>query len=531
MVKGFRQIASLTAFSRVLGLLRDMAFSYFLGAGGLMDGWVIAFKIPNLTRRLFGEGAASASFIPIYSEELQRDRKEADRLACTVVTVVFLILAGVVLAGEVGIWGYYTFFAALQSTKLMLALTGIMLPYMVLICVVALLGGVLNSHRHFAAPAAAPIVLNVFIIGSLCFTGWVLIMAPSRRVFMVAAAVMTAGLVQIAIQIPPLRAHGVCIRPAWGVHSGAFKKILLLMAPMVLGLTVTQINTLADDIIAKCLSGSADKGQFFAWFGMSVKYPLWDGAVSRLYYSQRLYQFPLGVLGISLATAIFPVMSAEAARKDFDALWRTISRGLRGAVFVAVPATVGLILVARPLVAAVFGHGEFAKSNENTEWTACTLSFYALGLSGYFCQQIATRAFYSMQDSKMPAFTAMVAVFANIVLNLTLIWFMGTAGLALSTAICSYLQVVILVFVLRVRFGHSLLDGLLTTVAKTIIATAFMWLAGWMVLTALRGLPISRWFDVLRLVVVVPSATIVYIVAAKLIRIEMLSLITGTRQN
>jgi len=525
MVKGFRQIASLTAFSRVLGLVRDMAFSYFLGAGGLMDGWVIAFKIPNLTRRLFGEGAASASFIPIYSEELQRDRKEADRLACTVVTVVFLILAGVVLAGEVGIWTYYTFFASLQSTKLMLALTGIMLPYMVLICVVALLGGILNSHRHFAAPAAAPIVLNVFIIGSLCFTGWVLVMAPSRQVFIVAAAVMTAGLVQIMIQIPPLRAHGVCIRPAWGVHSEAFKKIILLMAPMVLGLTVTQINTLADDIIAKCLSGSADKGEFFAWFGASVKYPLWDGAVSRLYYSQRLYQFPLGVLGISLATAIFPVMSAEAARKDIDALRRTVSRGLRAAVFVAVPATVGLILVARPLVAAVFEHGKFTSSD--TQMTAWTLSFYALGLSGYFWQQIATRAFYSMQDSKMPAFTAMVAVFANIALNLTLIWFMGTAGLALSTAICSYLQVVVLVFVLRARFGHSLLDGLLITVAKTIIATAFMWLAGWAILTAMRGLPISRWFDVLRLVVVVPSATMVYIVAAKLLRIKMLSLITG----
>jgi len=530
MVKGFRQIALLTAFSRVLGLVRDMAFSYFLGASGVMDAWVIGFKIPNLTRRLFGEGAASASFIPVYSEELQRDRARADRLACTVVTVVFLILAGVVLVGEVGVWAYYTFFSKHESTKLMLGLTGIMLPYMVLVCVVALLGGVLNSHRHFAAPAAAPIVLNIFIIGSLCFTGWVLVMAPTKQVFIVAAAVIAAGFVQIAIQIPPLSARGVCLRPAWDIHSEAFKKILLLMGPMVLGLTVTQINTLADDIIAKCLSGSAQKGQFFAWFGASVRYPLWDGAVSKLYYSQRLYQFPLGVLGISLATAIFPVMSVEAARKDFNALRRTISLGLRGAVFIAIPATVGLILVARPLVAAVFGHGEFAKSDTNTEWTACTLSFYALGLCGYFWQQIAARAFYSTQDSKMPAFTAVVAVFANIALNLTLIWFMGTAGLAFSTAICSYLQVVVLVFVLRGRLGESLLDGLVVTITKTIIATGFMWLAGWAILTAMRGLPISRWFDVLRLVVVVPSATMAYIVAAKLLRIKMLSLITGTAE-
>ena len=529
MVKGFRQIALLTAFSRVLGLLRDMAFSYFLGASGVMDAWVIGFKIPNLARRLFGEGAASASIIPVYSEELQRDPQEANRLASTVVTVVFLILAGIVLAGELGIWTYYTFFAAHQSTKLMLALTGIMLPYMILICVVAILGGVLNSHRHFAAPAAAPIVLNIFIIGSLCFTGWVLVMAPSKQVFMVAAAVMTAGLVQIAIQIGPLRARGVSIRPAWNVRSEAFKKILLLMAPMVLGLTVTQINTLADDIIAKCLSGSAEKGEFFAWFGSQIRYPVWDGAVSKLYYSQRLYQFPLGVLGISLATAIFPVMSAEAARKDFDALRRTISRGLRGAVFVAVPATVGLILIARPLASAVFERGKFTSTD--TPLTAWTLSFYALGLCGYFLQPIATRACYSMQDSKMPALTAAAAVVTNLVLNLTLIWSMGTAGLALSTAICSYLQVVILVFVLRARFGHSLLAGLLITVAKTIIATAFMALAGWAILTAMEPLPVRTRFDVLRLVAVVPASVIAYWAAAKLLKIEMLALVTGSRQK
>jgi putative peptidoglycan lipid II flippase len=340
---------------------------------------------------------------------------------------------------------------------------------------------------------------------------------------------MTAGLVQIAIQIPPLRARGVSIRPTWAVRSEAFKKILLLMGPMVLGLTVTQINTLADDIIAKCLSGSAEKGEFFAWFGSQIRYPVWDGAVSKLYYSQRLYQFPLGVLGISLATAIFPVMSAQAAKKDFDALLKTISRGLRGAVFVAVPATAGLILIARPLASAVFERGKF--TSNDTQLTAWTLSFYALGLCGYFLQQIATRAFYSMQDSKMPALTAAAAVVANIALNLTLIWFMGTAGLALSTAICSYLQVVILVFVLRSRFGPSLLDGLLITVVKTMIATAFMVLAAWLVLKVMKPLPISPRLDVLRLVAVVPSAAIVYAVAAKLLKVRMLSLITGTQQK
>lgn len=509
-------------------MLRDMAFAYFLGAGALMDGWAIAFKIPNLARRLFGEGAAASSLIPIYSQQLHTDRREAVKLACTVVTVVFALLAAVVLLGETLIWGYYRFFSAYPSTDLKLALTGLMLPYMILICVVAILAGILNTHRHFAAPAAAPVVLNVFIIGSLCFSGWVLGVEPRTQVFIVAAAVLSAGLVQILIQLPPLWANGVYIRPAWQVRSEAFKKIILLMGPMILGLTVTQINTLADDLIALWFSGSSDKGEVFYLLGRQIRYPLWEGAVSQLFYAQRLYQFPLGVLGISLATAVFPVMSAEAARKDFDALRKTISRGLRTAVFIAAPATVGLLLVAKPLASALFQHGEFGP--EDTLAVAWPLAFYALGLSGYFTQQIVTRAFYSTQNSKMPARSAMVAVVLNIVLNLTLIWFMGTAGLALSTAICSYLQVAILLSVLRKRFGPRLFEHLPTTLLKTLCATLLMALAAAALLKLMAGLTYSRWHNVIRLLAVVPTAAAVYVLAAKLLRIEILSLLTGTRQ-
>jgi putative peptidoglycan lipid II flippase len=342
---------------------------------------------------------------------------------------------------------------------------------------------------------------------------------------MVAVAVVLAGFVQILMQLLPLWQMGIHIRPAWEVRSEAFKKVMVLMGPMVLGLTVTQINTLADDFIALWFSGSADKGEVFSILGHQLRYPLWEGAVSRLFYSQRLYQFPVGVLGISLATAVFPVMSTQAARKDFDALQKTISRGLRAAVFIAWPATAGLMLVAGVLVSALFEHGQF--SSDDTAAVAWTLSFYALGLWGYFTQQVVTRAFYSMQDSKMPARSALIAVFVNVGLNLTLIWFMGTAGLALSTAICSYLQVVILVVVLRRRFGDSVLAGLAATLLKTAVATVILWLVGSGLLALMRNLPSGTRFDILRLVVVVPSAAGVYLLAAKFLRIEMLSLLTG----
>ena len=282
MIKGFRQIASLTALSRVFGMVRDIAFAHFFGAGWLMTAWTMGFKVPNLARRLFGEGAASASFIPVYSEQLHNNPEQARQLVNTVVTVLFVILAAIVLVGEGLVWSYYGF-ETRAGPRLGLALCSIMLPYMIFVCMVAMLAGVLNVHSRFATPAAAPIVLNIFIIASILFAGWVLKIKPEQQVFFVAAAVLIAGLAQIAIQIPSLHASGVSIRPAWEIHSESFKKIIILMGPMILGLTVTQLNTLADDVIA--LIFMSERGE-----------PLGYGAPSYLYYAQRLYQFPLGVL-------------------------------------------------------------------------------------------------------------------------------------------------------------------------------------------------------------------------------------------
>ncbi len=510
MIKGFRQIATLTTISRVLGMLRDMAFAHFFGAGWLMTAWTVGFKVPNLARRLFGEGAASASFIPVYSEELHNRPEQAQQLASTVVTVVFVILALIVIIGEGIVLGYYGF-ETRTGPRLGLLLCAIMLPYMIMVCVAAIQAGILNVHRHFAIPAAAPIVLNVILIAGLLLTGRVLKIEPQRQVFYIAVAVLIAGFAQLAIQIPALLASGVSIKPAWSVHSEPFRRIIILMGPMILGLTVTQLNTLADDIIA--LSFMNEQGN-----------PLSYGAPSYLYYAQRLYQFPLGVLGISLATAIFPVMSSDAARKDFDAFTKTVSRGIRGAVFVAIPATAGIFLVARPLVAAVFEHGQFESTD--TPVVAWTLSFYAAGLSGYFLQQILTRAYYSLQDSKTPAKSAVIAVFANVLLNLTLIWPLGTGGLAAATALCSYLQVVILITGLRRKLGSSILEGFSVTLIKTIAATAVMSIAGISIILLMKGLPAGTLYDAMRLVAIVLMAVIVYIVASKLLRIDMLGLLT-----
>jgi putative peptidoglycan lipid II flippase len=529
MIKGFRLIALLTVVSRVFGMLRDMAFAYFLGAGLMMDIWVIAFKIPNLARRIFGEGAATSSFIPVYNAELKKDRLQALKLAHTVVTVVVVLLTGVVLAGLIIIAYLHRFHAPLESTRLMLVLAALMLPYMTMICAEAILAGILNTHRHFAAPAAAPIVLNIVNITTLCLGGWAMGLSPEQHVFLLAFGVLAAGVIQVGMQIVPMYRLGLNLRPAWQVHSDAFKQILWLMGPMILGMAVTQLNTLADDVIAKCLSGSVEKGEYFMLLGRQIRYPVWAGAVASLFYTQRLYQFPLGVLGISLATAIFPVMSDAAAEKDQGKLAKTTLDGLQGAIFLALPSTAGLILVARPLVAAIYQRGKFTASD--TELAAEVLVFYAIGLCGYFTQQILPRAFYAMQDSKTPARTAVAAVVLNVGLNLTLIWPLGVGGLALSTALCSYVQVGILLWLLHRKTGIRFTGDFGPVLVKTAVGTALMAAAGWVSLAVLGGLAHDTGGDVTRILILVGVCGGVYAAAAYAMKNPMLALVVRSRRK
>lgn len=529
MIRGFRQIAFLTVISRVFGLLRDMAYSHFFGRGVLMDIWAIAFMIPNLSRRIFGEGAASSSLIPVYSEELKKHPERSADLARTAATVIFVVLAAIVVLGEIGLWWYYKSHTLVPETQLKLKLIGLMLPYACLICTVAVLGGVLNAHRHFAMPAAAPIVLNIFIIGSVCIGAWFFKLPKETLLFVMVVGILLAGIIQLVMQMIPLAGCGIVLRPAWKVKTEAFKKIMILMGPMILGLTVTQLNTLADILIANGLSGSEDRGTFFMWFGRQVNYPVWAGSVSSLYFSQRLYQFPLGVLGISLATAIFPVLSAAVADKDDALLSKTILKGFQLALFVALPATVGLILVSRPLTSVFFEHGQFeASDTREVQWA---LVFYSVGLCGYFLQQLVMRAFYSVKDSKWPARTAMIAVAVNVTLNLTLIWWLGVKGLALATALCSYLQVGILWGVLRKKFNLSISVQNRFIFLKSLIGTVVMSVFGAISFFAMSKLPQSRFFESLRLVILVVVCAGVYALAGRLLGNEMLGFLIKGRKE
>lgn len=524
MIKGLKQIVSLTMISRVFGLMRDLSCNYFFGATALGDAFWMAFKIPNLTRRVFGEGAASASFIPVYSQELKTDKIAAQKLASTVLTVVVATLSVIVVAGWFVMFLLNSLDLVTNDTKVVLSLASVMLPYSVMICSVAILAGILNSHFHFAMPAAAPIVLNLCIISGVIISGLVLGLAPETQVYVVAVSILIAGVIQIAMQFAPLHTLGIHLRASWDVKSDGFRKIIFLMGPMILGLTVTQLNTLGDDLIAWIFSASQEKGVSFILGNKEILYPLQRGSITHLYFAQRLYQFPLGVFGISLATAIFPVLANAAAKKDIETLCATISKGIKLSLFVALPATVGLALVAKPLVSLMLEHGK-SFGDIDVDKTSFTLIFYAVGLSGYFMQQILTRSFYSMQDSKAPARSAIIAVCVNLMLNLVLIWFIGTGGLALSTAICSYLQVFILMYVLKRKLHHSIVGGLAVAISKTLIATTVMTLVGIAVVISMGGLGNGWLSNTMRIVFIIIATVISYMAASKLLRIEMLDLL------
>ncbi|NIA06734.1 MAG: murein biosynthesis integral membrane protein MurJ [Actinobacteria bacterium] len=459
-------VAAATFLSRVLAVVRESAFAHVFGAGSTMDSWALAFMVPNLFRRLFGEGALSAAFIPVYSQARASDDKQlAQRLSRATLWLLVVILAGIVLVGEGIILGLGWFFGHDPKTALTLVLAAIVLPYVILICLVALIGGILNARYHFLGPALAPVILNVFMIVAAIWLTGLLGDDSSEQIFALCVGVLVGGLAQLVLVLVPLKRMGVSLAWLWQPQMEQIRRILRLTGPMILGLGVLQINALMDYLWVTWLTGQP--GQALITIGSwTLRYPVTDGAVSVLYYAQRLYNVPLGVFGIALATAIFPYFTACAARKDYAGLIDTLVRGLRQVAFVGLAASVGLIIISRPAVefilggglSAIFGIGPGEFDASDIHRVAATLSFYCLGIWAYCGVHVVVRGFYALQDTVTPVRIGARMVLLNIPLNLILIWPLGTGGLALSTAICAALNLAILT-----RLLHKRIRGLTQT--------------------------------------------------------------------
>jgi len=490
-----------TLFSRILGLIRDQVVAYLFGAGLAADAFFVAFRLPNLLRRLSAEGAMASAFVPIYTRVLVEESPAAARR--TAGAAFSLLAAVLVLISALG----SVFAPALvrliapgfadepAKFELTVLLTRIVFPYILFISLATLLMGVLNSLGHFAAPAAAPVGLN------LCLIGCALLLAPHLEKPAVALALgaLLGGAVQLLIQAPPLIKRRAWPQAVWAPGEPSVKLMLRRMVPVIFGAAVYQINLLVGTILASLLP---------------------QGSVSYLYYADRLVQFPLGVFAVALSTAVLPSLSRQAAQGDEAGFAESFGHGLRLSLFVVLPSALGLGLLAQPLVGLIYQHGRF---DAQTAWlTTWALWGFAPGLPLAALAGVVTRAFNALQDTKTPAVMAAWSMGANILASLILMGPLGHAGLALASSAAAAVNLALLLKALYRRAPHLKAAGLMRGAGRIATASAAM-AALLLVLFWLPASPLHAGRAWLQVVLGVGLGAAGYFLAAYLLRCRELS--------
>lgn len=443
-------IGFLTLLSRIGGYIRDMAVAYFFGATGATDAFYVAFRIPNLLRRLFAEGSLTVSFIPVFTDYLEnKGRDEARRVANATFTVLSMILVAVTILGIVFSSYIVKLFAAgfkPQYFHLAVEMNRMMFPFILLVSLSALAMGVLNSLRHFFTPAISPLLLNLGIItGVLVFHGYL-----GEPIYSVALGVILGGVLQLFVQLPALAGKGFLFRFARGIFHPAVKRIGLLMAPQVFGLAVYNINIIISTQYASHLPA---------------------GTVSYLYYSERLIEFPLGVVAVSIATALLPALSTHAAQGEDKRFRERYTNALRLMLFAILPSLVGLAALRVPICSLLYQRGEFGFTE--TVYTSQSLLGYLFGLWAVAGVRITAPAFYALGDTKTPVVAAFLSLFVNATFAYALAFPLGLKhfGLALASSISSIFQFLVLFFAIRRRVGLEDLGGTLRAASKITVAS------------------------------------------------------------
>lgn len=500
--------------SRVLGLVRDLVLATLFGAGHEMDAFVVAFRIPNLVRDLFAEGAMSAAFVPTFTRHLARGGKtEAWRLGNNLLNVLVLATLTVVAVGFLFAKPLVTLYAGQfqevpGKIELTIVLARVMLPFLTLVAVAAALMGMLNSLNHYFVPALAPSMFNIATIA--CAIGLVPVMPALGLppILAVAIGALVGGIGQIALQWPPLRREGFRYRPTVDFRDRSLLPVLILMGPGTMGLAATQLNLFVSTFLATSQGA---------------------GAVSWLQYAFRLMYLPLGLFGVSIATALLPAAARHAAANSRPDVRRAVADGLSLMLAVNLPATLGLLVLAPDIVRLFFEHGRFLPSD--TLSTAAAVRCYALGLIGYSATRIAAPVFYALGSGRIPVLVSMTAIVLNVAASLVLIRWMGFLGLALATSLAAIVSGGLSVALLRRRLEGLNLRALAVIGLKVTGASVIM--AGVVAATAalIRVPPQGVAMEALRLTVVIGTGLLTLAVVARLLRIaeysDLLTLLRG----
>ena len=446
-----------TLSSRILGVVRDQVVLAVFGAGNEMDAFTVAFRIPNLVRDLFAEGAMSAAFVPAFTRHVTLEGKDAAwRLGNLVITALVIVTGATVAIGMIFARPLAAAFAgdyALVPGKLELTiqLTRLMLPFLTLAAIAAAMMGMLNSLHHYFMPALSPATFNVAtIVAALALTP-AMAAAGLPAIASIAIGALAGGVTQILVQWRALHGEGFRYRPLLDWHDPALRRILVLMGPGTIGLAATQVNLFVNTLLA---TGEG------------------TGAASWLTYAFRLMYLPIGLFGVSIATVVLPAAARHAALDDRAAVRQTVARGLGLMLALNVPATIGLMVLAVPIVRVLFEHGRFLPSD--TEAVASALRLYAIGLIGYSAARIASPVFYALGRNRVPVVVSIAAVAVNVAGSLGLVGTLGFRGLALSTSLAALVHGAALLVVLRGALGGLHGRRLTATLIKSAAASAAM---------------------------------------------------------
>jgi len=504
ILKSAGVVTLLTIVSRFFGYARDLAIAILLGTSLAADAFVIAFRIPNLLRRLTAEGAMTGAFVPVFSQYRLERRDESWDFANKMFWTLGAVLAAVTILGIIFAPAIVRVFTLLsrapEQWSLAVLLTRITFPYCTLIALTALCSAVLNTLRVFGLPAATPIFLNLAII-TAAVAAWLF---DYRQVAVaLALGVVVGGLLQLLVQVPALVRRGMHFRFGVSFRHPGIRRVTRLILPAFAGVGIYQVNVLISTIFATS-----------AWVP--------QGSVAALYYADRVMEVALGAYAISVATVILPVMAQQAAERNLAAVKQTLAFSLRNVGFIILPAAVGLVVLNAPIIRVLFEHQAFG--SQSTALTARALAFYALGLPAFAAVRLVVQAFYALQDTATPVRMAAVALVVNIVLCYLLVRPLQHAGLALATSLASYVNFFALYVILRQRLGAIHERAVGVSLLRAGVASTGMALLCW-------GL--ARYFGLMTLnsfaaLVVVFGITLlvalgVYVFLAWLLRAEELS--------
>jgi putative peptidoglycan lipid II flippase len=494
--------------SRVLGLIREQVFAGLFGAGRNLDAFLMAFRLPNMLRDLFAEGALSTAFITTFSKKIATEGDEsAWRLANKVATLTAVFMSIVTLLGiafapqliEVMTWWSWS----PEKTALTILLTRVMWPFILLVSLAALVMGMLNAKHVFGAPAMASSFFNLgSIIGGVALGYWFDPHFGARSLIGLAIGTLIGGLWQLTAQFPSLRRVGYKYHTDFRWRDSGVRTILILMGPAVIAASAVQVNVLIN-------SGFAAR--------------LGDGAVSWLNIAFRLMQLPLGIFGVAVGTVTLPLVSRSAALGDIPAFRAALAHAMRLVMLLTIPAAIGLIILANPIISVIYEHGRF--SAESTARTAEALRFYAIGLAGYSAVKVLAPAFYALDKRHLPMLVSLLSILLNLGLNwfLTLHLNWGHQGLALSTSLVAVTNFLLLYIMMRRYAGGELETGaMVALLLKLLFAGALLGAICWLSLQFLfqTGTALSEWKKIVDLTITIVVGAAAFFGAAFLLRVN-----------